>query len=153
MNQRIGVFPDASVLIAAAGSPMGGSSAALDIVATDVRYEAIASPAVLVEARGNAVSKFPVEASARLVVLLSRLRPRIVQPGDATDPGDLPASLANKDRHIVYACLAGGAVICLTLDRKHLLTDELRSWGMRHRVYFIRPAEFLAWHRLRDAGV
>ena len=153
MNPAVGVFSDASVLLAAAGSPTGGSSAALDIIATDARYEALASPDVLIEARGNVVSKFPPEASTRLAALLSRLRPRVVQPGDAADPGDLPASLAAKDRHVVYACLAGGAVICLTLDRKHLLTDELRSWGMRHRLYFIRPAEFLAWHRLRDAGV
>ena len=153
VNPAVTVFSDASVLLAAAGSSTGGSSAALDIIARDIRYQALASAAVLLEARRNVAAKFPAEASARLAALLSRLRPRIVQPGDAADPGDLPASLADKDRHVVYACLAGGAVICLTLDRKHLLTDELRSWGMRRRLYFIRPAEFLAWHRLRDVGV
>jgi predicted nucleic acid-binding protein len=153
VNPAIGVFSDASVLLAAAGSPTGGSSAALDTIARDARYEALASPEVLLEARRNVAAKFPAEASARLAALLPRLRPRVVQVSETADPQDLPASLAEKDRHVVYACLAGGAVICLTLDRKHLLTDELRAWGMRRRLYFIRPAEFLAWHRLRDVGV
>lgn len=153
MNPAVSVFSDASVLLAAAGSSTGGSSAALDTIATNARYEALASPDVLLEARRNVAVKFPVGAGARLVTLLSHLRPRIIEPGDAADPGDLPASLAEKDRHVVYACLAGGATICLTLDRKHLLTDELRTWGMRRHLYFIRPAEFMAWHRLRDVGV
>ncbi len=90
MNPAIGVFPDASVLLAAAGSPTGGSSAALEIITTNARYEALASPDVLIEARGNVVSKFSVEAGARLVVLLSCLRPRVVQPGDAADPETCP---------------------------------------------------------------
>ena len=153
MNPAVGVFSDASVLLAAAGSPTGGSSAALDTIARDGRYEALASPEVLLEARRNVAAKFPPEASARLAALLPRLRPRLIQADEAADPGDLPTSLADKDRHVVYACLASGAVICLTLDRKHLLTDELRSWGMRRHLYLIRPAEFLAWHRLRDVGV
>jgi hypothetical protein len=153
VSPTIGVFSDASVLLAAAGSPTGGSSAALETIATDARYQALASSYVLSEARRNVSVKFPAGADARLAHLLAQLRPRIVRLDAAADLRDLPTSLAEKDRHVVHACLVGGASICLTLDRKHLLTEELRTWGMRRRLYFIRPAEFLAWHRLRDVGV
>jgi len=153
MNASIGVLLDASVWLAAAGSPSGGSSEAIERLATDARYDSLTSTEILLEARRNVDAKFPPPAGARLAALLARLRPRIVATAGVTDPEDLPATLAEKDRHVVRACLAGGAVICLTLDRKHLLTDEQRAWGMRRRFYFIRPAEFIAWHRLRDAGV
>jgi predicted nucleic acid-binding protein len=153
MNPPLGVLLDASVWLAAAGSPSGGSSEAIERLAADARYESLTSTEILLEARRNVDAKFPPPASARLAALLARLRPHIVETGGIAEPEALPASLAEKDRHIVYACLAGGAVICLTLDRKHLLTDELRAWGMRRGLYFIRPAEFIAWHRLRDAGV
>lgn len=153
MNPPLGVFLDASVLLAAAGSPLGGSSEAIEIVAADARYEAAVSDGVLLEARRNVDRKFAPAAGGRLIALLARARPVIIRSGDLTAPFPLPSFLAEKDEHVVRACLAAGATICLTLDRKHLLTEELRRWGMQHRLFFIRPAEFLYWHRLRSTGV
>ena len=63
---------------------------------------------------------------------------------------DVPTSVAAKDRHIIDACVAAGAAICLTLDRRHLLTDELRRWGAQHNLRFLTPGEFLAEERQRE---
>jgi hypothetical protein len=153
MNPRLGIFLDAAVLVAAAGSPTGGSSAAIDTIAGDRRYQAALSPNVLREARRNVDAKLAAPAGPRLVSLLVRLRPTIVRPEAFAGELAIPESVAAKDHHVVRACVAYGATIRLTLDRRHLLIDELRAWGMKRRLFFIRPAEFLHWHRLRDAGI
>ncbi len=53
MIQRTRVFLDASVLLAAAGSPDGGSSAAIELQIGSQRYEALVSADVLREALKN----------------------------------------------------------------------------------------------------
>ena len=151
MTPRVLIFFDASVLLAAAGSPRGGSSAAIALIAGSDRYEAVVSGQVLREALGNLRLKFLEEALVRFYTQLGGLRPGLAQVGEGLAPQDLPASLAPKDRHVVEACLNAGANICLTLDRRHLLTDELRRWGIEHGIRFLTPGEFLAWQRVRES--
>jgi predicted nucleic acid-binding protein len=152
VSPRLLVFLDASVLLAAAGSPTGGSAEAMRILRRHNVYRGVVSTLVLLEARRNLTRKFPPEAETRLITLLAGLRPMIVQSHAPATRLRLPSAIAEKDRHIVEACVASGASICLTLNRRHLLMDELRAWGLQRRLLFVRPAEFIEWQRLRNAG-
>ena len=120
------------------------------LITNSEEYEAIVSPEVLREAAGNLRLKFPESAVVRFYTLLGELRPTLIDPGQASKDIDLPNSIAPKDQHVLDGCLIAGASICLTLDRRHLLTDELRQWGMRRNLRFLTPGEFLVWDRLRS---
>jgi len=149
---KAGIFLDASVLLAAAGSPQGGSSAAIAQVAHSEEFEVLVSSQVLREALGNVRLKFGQAAVIRLYTLLAQLQPRLVGPRESAAPANLPASVAVKDHHILQACVAAGASICLTLDRRHLLSEDVRRWGIERDLRLLTPGEFLAWHRLRAEG-
>src|SRR5688572_25310849 len=141
------VFIDASVLLAAAGSLTGASFSALLVMLGAAHYVSIVSRQVLTEARANVSQKFDRTAELRLRALVGELMPIPVDV-EATDvPDDLPPSVAEKDHHVIRACIAARASICLSLDRRHLLRDEVRAWGLARGLRFLTPGEFLAWHR------
>jgi predicted nucleic acid-binding protein len=142
--EPIKVFLDASVLLAAAGSPDGGSSACLALLASG-EYQPLVSAEVLREALGNLRLKFDRAAILRFYTQLAALQPTLVRPVAA----QLPPSIAAKDHHVIQACLASGASICLTLDRRHLLQEEIRRWAIGRDFRLLSPGEFLAWERLR----
>ena len=146
------VFLDASVLLASAGSQHGGSSSAINRLLGSEEYEAITSREVEREARGNLGRKFDQLARIRFDARQGELMPTYVDPGATPLPPDLPASAAAKDHHVIAACLAAGAAICLTLDRRHLLSEDVRQWGLRHGIRFLTPGEFLEWDRLEHEG-
>lgn len=151
MTPKVRVFLDASVLLAAAGSPGGGSSAAIALLTESEAYQAVVSAEILREALGNLRLKFGQSAVIRFFTLLGGLQPSLAESGAAFPVGtsDLPDSVAAKDLHVLQACLAVGASVCLTLDRRHLLTEGIRRWGMGQQLRFLSPGEFLAWERLR----
>ena len=109
---------------------------------------------VLREALRNLRLKFDRSAVSRFYNLLGTLQPSLAEPVGASAALDLPTGLASKDHHIVLSCLGAGAAVCLTLDRRHLLTDEVRRWGLERDLRFLTPREFLVWERLRpEPGV
>src|SRR5439155_25482267 len=140
---------DTSVLLAAAGSPQGGSSLVMEKVSGSASHEAIASATILREAHANLRLKFDSAALVRFYALLAALRPRLVESQDVTVPADLPASVAAKDHHIIRICIWADATMCLSLDRRHLLTHEVRRWGMARSLRFMSPGEFLEFERIR----
>jgi predicted nucleic acid-binding protein len=143
------IFLDASVLLAAAGSQHGGSSLVMSVLLGSDEYETLTSTIVELESRINLHLKFSPLARLRFRSFVGELMPVRVDLADVAPPTDLPASVASKDSHVLAACLAVGASICLTLDRRHLLTEDVRAWGTRHGVQFFTPGEFLEWHRRR----
>jgi predicted nucleic acid-binding protein len=140
---------DASVLLAAAGSPGGGSSAALMFIAATDDFQAVVSAEILRESLSNLRAKFDEQARIRYYHLLAELEPTLVGVDDKVG---LPDLFALKDRHVIQATLASNSGICLTLDRKHLLTDDARRWAMVHGFRLLTPGEFLEWRRLTSAG-
>ena len=153
MTRRDRIFLDASVLLAAAGSPSGGSFAALKVVlGSEGRHQAVTSSHVEREARRNLRLKFTHVAVIRFDALLGELMPIHVDLDAAPEPLDLPDFAAAKDHHVIAACLASNASICLTLDRRHLLTEEIRQWGHHRGLRFLTPGEFILWHRGQQEG-
>jgi hypothetical protein len=78
---------------------------------------------VLREALGNLRLKGTPDGVARFYALLGDLRAELVE-------------------------IADGGPRDLTLDRRHLLTDEIRRWGMGIGLRLLTPGELLARVRL-----
>ena len=149
MNARTVIVLDASMLVAAAGSPVGGSAIVLQGLSGSNRYQAALSQRIVNEAVGNVWTKLGEAAAVRLQAMLRALHPLMIELR-AIDLSDLPPSVAAKDHHVIDCCLSANASICLTLDRRHLLTTEIREWGVGRGLRFLTPGEFLAEERARD---
>ena len=134
------VFLDASVLVAAAGSPSGGSALVIE-VCRGQRFAAACSQRVLSEAQINIRGKLPAEAMVRFYQLLAALSPALVPPTTAAEEAKYAAWVAPKDAHVIAAAVQSGAAFLLSLDRKHLVNDEVRRAGLPLQV--LTPGEFI----------
>ena len=134
------VFLDASVLVAAAGSPSGGSALVIE-VCWGHRFAAACSQRVLSEAQINIRGKLPAEAMVRFYQLLAALSPALVPPTSAAEEAKYAAWVAPKDAHVIAAAVQSGAAFLLSLDRKHLVNDEVRRAGLPLQV--LTPGEFI----------
>jgi putative PIN family toxin of toxin-antitoxin system len=140
-DAKVGVFIDASVWIAAAGSPTGGSSLVLEIC-TGQRFKALCSQRVLQEAQTNLRDKLPVEALIRFYKLLATVTPGIVSPVALEEEDRYSGLIAEKDAHVVAAAVRGGATYLVTLDRKHLANAVVRGAGLP--IQILLPGEFIS---------
>jgi len=136
-----GVFIDASVWIAAAGSPTGGSALVLDVCGGR-RFTSLCSQRVLQEAQTNIRDKLPVEALVRFYKLLATVSPAIISPVTSEEESRYSSIVAEKDAHVVAAAVRGGAAYLVTLDRKHLANDETRGAGLP--IQILLPGEFIS---------
>ena len=134
------VFLDASVLVAAAGSPSGGSALVIEVCGGQ-RFAAACSQRVLSEAQINIRGKLPAEAMVRFYQFLAALSPALVPPATAVEEAKYAAWVAPKDAHVIAAAVQSGAAFLLSLDRKHLVNDEVRSAGLPLQV--LTPGEFI----------
>lgn len=134
------VFIDASVWVAAAHSPGGGSSLVLEIC-RGKRFGAMCSQRVLMEAQTNVRHKMPVEALARFYHLLAETAPLITAAPSEDDETEYAAFVAAKDAHVVAAARASDAAYLVSLDRKHIVTDQVRA--SIKPVSVLTPAEFI----------
>ena len=150
MSESRVIVLDASVLVAAAGSSTGGSATAISLILQSAEYRAAVSEEILDEAQRNVEWKLGDVAAARLYFLLRELNPVTVRATLDQSRFDVPDFVAPKDRHVVITCLITGALICLTLDRRHLLSPDLQTWSATRGLRFITPAQFLEEERTRD---
>lgn len=134
------VFLDASVLVAAAGSPSGGSALVIE-VCQGQRFAAVCSQRVLLEAQVNIRNKLPAEAMVRFYQILAALSPTVVPPTTTAEEASYAAWVAPKDAHVIAAAVQSGADYLLSLDRKHLVNDQARSAGLPFLV--LMPGEFI----------
>lgn len=110
------LFFDASCLIAATGSPSGGSGFLLSLCAQG-RLKAAVSQPVLLEAERNIRAKLGPEALDtyhRLVVLTPMT---IVPLPSQTEQRQYRKIVGEKDEHVVAAALVAEAHFLLTLDK------------------------------------
>ncbi|MBI4306375.1 MAG: PIN domain-containing protein [Chloroflexi bacterium] len=134
------VFLDASVLVAAARSPNGGSALALE-VCRGRRFRAAITVTVLLEARVNIAEKFGEAELIRFYQQMAALEPEMVAPPARRRIRDCVPLTTEKDAHVLAAALECRAGHLLTLDRRHLLTALVRSAGLPLKVE--TPGEFL----------
>lgn len=134
------VFLDASVLVAAAGSPTGGSALVLE-VCQGQHFSALCSQRVLLEAQTNIRRKLSAEAMIRFYQTLAALSPKLTPSSTTAEEARYTAWVAPKDAHVIAAAVQDGAHFLLGLNRKHLVNELVRSAGLPFQV--LTPGEFI----------
>src|SRR5829696_3137017 len=133
------VFFDSSCLIAAAGSPTGGSSLLLAICARGFLKGAVSQP-VLAEAEGNILSNLPPAGLTRYhreILSIPLLSAPVPNP---TDRETVTPITGEKDAHVLAAALSIGAQFLLTLDRP--LTSRIAE-APELSIHALSPGEFI----------
>ena len=120
------LFIDASVFVAAAASPMGGSAAVLELGRRG-RVRLLASKQVLLEAEHNIRRKLSPDALLRFYQYLGTLPLQSIPAASAEEIAQAAEVVAEKDAHVLAAALKAHADALLTLDRKHLLAPAVRA--------------------------
>lgn len=139
-QQRILVFLDASVLVAASHSPTGGSALAIE-VCRGHRFRAALTAKVLLEARVNIAEKFSEEELLRFYRHVASLDPEMAQPASSERLALCAALVGERDAHVLAAALECNAGYLLTLDRRHLVNPVVQSAALTIKV--ATPGDFL----------
>lgn len=132
------LFFDASCLIAAAGSPTGGSSFLLSLCAGGLLKAAV-SQSVLLEAERNILAKRgPVVLNAYYRLIM--LTPCTVVPlPSKTEQRAYREIAGEKDEHVVAAAIAANAPFLLTLDKK--LAERMNNANLP--IQALSPGDFI----------
>jgi predicted nucleic acid-binding protein len=139
INEKSLLFFDSSCLIAAAGSPTGGSSLLLAICARGFLKGAV-SHGVLSEAEGNILSNLqpPALSRYRQEILAT---PLTVAPIPSTPERETAAPITGeKDAHVLASALHVGAEYLITLD-KRLISQITQEEQLS--VHALSPGEFI----------
>ena len=138
INEKSLLFFDSSCLIAAAGSPTGGSSLLLAICARGFLKGAV-SHGVLSEAEGNILSNLQPPALSRYRQEILRI-PLMVAPIPSTPERETAAPITGeKDAHVLASALHVGAEYLITLDKQ--LANRIREAQLP--VQALSPGEFI----------
>lgn len=114
------VFFDSSCLIAAAGSPSGGSGFLLSLCAKGFLKAAVSQP-VLLEAQRNIQSKLGDESVKRYHNLLAVVPFSLAPLPDKAELARLGKMINSKDVHVLAAALEVHAPFLLALDKGFVL--------------------------------
>ena len=123
-TEHIKLFFDASVLIAGAHSPTGGSGYLLEACRRG-RFKPVVTRLVLIEAERNIKTKLGEEDLLRFYQLLGSVDFSIEPPVSAEEIADYSHLIAEKDAHMLAAAVKSGVQFLLTLDTKHFMTEPL----------------------------
>lgn len=132
------LFFDASCLIAAAGSPTGGSGFLLSLCARKF-LRGVVSQAVLLEAERNVQAKLGEDALRQYHALLRLVPLRLVAVPPLSSAAPWRTIVNGKDAHVMTAALAAGAPFLLTLDKK--LAEQVNQTGLL--VQALSPGDFI----------
>ncbi len=140
MERSPRLFLDASVWIAAAGSPTGGSA---QVLAWCRRGHAkpVGSQRVLLEAERNISDKLGDQALVRFYRELAALDLELIEPPTLQEIAAQTQFIDSKDAHILAAALKGRVHVLLTLDRKHFLTPSVLKATLPFQI--MTPGDFL----------
>jgi predicted nucleic acid-binding protein len=148
MKPKPKLFINASVFIAAAGSPNGGSAAVLTLCQQG-RFQAISTRLVLLEAMRNTAQKLGEEALLRLYHSLADLDLSVEGMPSAEALATYGRIIGEKDAHVLAAAVGSSADFLLTLDRKHFMTEKVKRAKLP--VTILTPADFLRrWLKERE---
>lgn len=107
---------DASCLVAAAGSPQGGSAFLLSVCERGFLKGAVSQP-ILLEAERNVRSHFGPDAVTRYQRLLATTPLAVVSLPPLREIVQVAPAINPKDAHVVAAALHAGAPYLISLDK------------------------------------
>lgn len=134
------LFLDASVFVAAAGSPRGGSALILETSRQGLT-RAVSSRLVLLEAERNIAKKLGDRPLLGFYETLGLLELEIVPDPTPEEIEVLAGIIDAKDTHVLAAALKGEVEFLLTLDRRHFMTRKVLETGLSFEI--LTPGEFL----------
>jgi predicted nucleic acid-binding protein len=138
IDQRTILFFDSSCLVAAAGSPTGGSTLFLAICTRGFLKGAV-SHGVLAEAEGNILTNLSQAAQTRYHQEVLSM-PLIIAPVPSpTDREAVAAITGAKDAHVLAAALGVGAEFLLSLDKR--LINRVNQAELS--INALSPGEFI----------
>lgn len=134
------LFFDSSCLVAAAGSPTGGSSLLLAICARGF-FKGAVSHGVLAEAEGNILTNLSQAAQSRYHQEVLSM-PLIIAPVPSPSAREAVAAITGwKDAHVLAAALSIGAEFLLTLDKR--LANRITRAEEEPPIHALSPGEFI----------
>jgi putative PIN family toxin of toxin-antitoxin system len=142
MPKKKKVFLDASVLIAAAASPGGGSSLVLE-VCRGRNFYAATTRKVLLEAQRNIRKKLSRDALLRFYKEIASLKAEIVNTATQEELSQYNDIITTKDSRVIACAVKCNADFLITLDRRHFQTEAIKKENLS--VIIMTPKEFLAW--------
>ena len=126
IDRNVVLFFDASCLVAATGSPTGGSGFLLDCCRRGFLTGAVSHP-VLVEVERNAALQLGPRAMDAYHLLIATTPMRLAPVPPDPEGGPLAAIVGEKDAHVLAAALAVAASYLLTLDQATCHARERRQ--------------------------
>jgi predicted nucleic acid-binding protein len=141
INQQTTLFFDASVLVAAAHSPSGGSALLLAACRAG-GFVAQTTGAVLLESR-NVLEDFPRESRRRFYQSLVEIKWELLPMPPAGVLEQYGRYINAKDVHVLAAAVEGRSQFLLTLDRRHILAaaEAVKRAGLP--ITILRPGDFI----------
>src|SRR3990170_3629984 len=124
------LFFDSSCLVAAAGSPTGGSGFLLSLCARGYLKAAVSQP-ILLEAQKNILSNLGDEAIKRFYSLLAVVPFSLASLPDKAEFARLEKLVNKKDGHVLAAALEVHAPFLLTLDKDLVLEVNKAYLGIQ----------------------
>ena len=136
------LFFDASVLVAGAHSPRGGSALLLDACRLG-GFTAQTTFLIIMEALHTLERVFPRRSLARFYTYLAEIDWKILPVPPAEELQEYSSLIDPKDAHVLAAAVEGGSEFLLTLDRRHILAcrEAVEKAGLSIRI--LRPGEFI----------
>jgi predicted nucleic acid-binding protein len=138
INQTTLLFFDSSCLIAAAGSPTGGSSFLMALCARGFLKGAV-SHAVLAEAEGNILTNLKPPALTRHRREILAIPYVFALVPSAPERETVASITGEKDAHVAASALSVGAHFLITLDKRlaHRINESELS------IHALSPGEFI----------
>ena len=134
------LFLDASVLIAASGSPTGASALILALCRRRLA-RAVTTRVVLEESERNIQAKLGDDALARFYQSLADLPMDMLDVPSPAEIRPYEETIHPKDAHVLASAMKGKVDYLLTLDRKHFLAPSVRRANLPFAV--LTPGDFL----------
>ena len=138
---RTPLFFDASVLVAGAHSPEGGSALLLNACRAD-GFRAQTTFVILLEAL-HALREFPQESLRRFYQLLIEINWELLAVPAKEALHEYRGYIDPKDVHVLAAAVEGGAEFLLTLDRRHILAASETLEVANLPIIILRPGDFI----------
>ena len=132
------LFFDASCLIAAAGSPNGGSGFLLSLCALGLLQAAV-SQLVLVEAERHVFSDLGPQALENYDIIVSRIPKQILPVPSEAELEAYRGLVTQKDQHVIASALAAQAPFLVTLDKP--LTTQVNDAALS--ITALSPGDFI----------
>ena len=139
-TEQIKLFFDASVLIAGAHSPTGGSGYLLEACRRG-RFKPMVTRFVLIEAERNIKAKLGEEDLLRFYQLLGEMDFAIEPPVSGREIASYSHLIEEKDAHVLVAAVRSGAQFLLRLDTRHFMTERLSKADLG--LIIVTPGQFI----------